>query len=136
MLKSPAPRCRRRTGCGQLAPADRAAPHRASDPRPERASPTRCSAKPVSIWTVEIDLSRVTHGGYRADRRVGYDRQRVQLQRALPRSLWRALRRAALWMAGRRHLPVLLTVGTVGGHEGTHPSASAAPRRPADAAGL
>jgi hypothetical protein len=67
---------------------------------------------------VTIDLARITHGG----RRVGYGRQRVQLQRALPRSLWRALRRAALWMAGRRHLPVLLTVGTGGVHEGTLPS--------------
>jgi hypothetical protein len=59
---------------------------------------------------VTIDLTRVTHGCRRADRRVGYGRQRVQLQRALPRSLWRALRRAALWMAGRRHMPFLLTV--------------------------
>lgn len=48
-------------------------------------------------------------------------RQRVQLQRALPRSLWRALRRAALWMAGRRHLPVLLTVGTGEGFPDARP---------------
>jgi hypothetical protein len=60
---------------------------------------------------VTVDLTRATHGGRRADRRVGYGRQRVPLQHTLPRSLWRALRGPALWMAGRRHLPVLLTVG-------------------------
>jgi hypothetical protein len=70
---------------------------------------------------VTIDLTRVTYGGRRADRRVGYGRQRVQLQRAPPRSLWRALRRAALWMAGRRHLPVLLTVGTGEGFPDARP---------------
>jgi hypothetical protein len=49
-------------------------------------------------------------GSHRADHRCGFGpRSRcMQHRQTLRRSLWRALRRCTVWMAGCRHMPLLL----------------------------